>query len=405
MKEIASVKHPVEAGDGGGQNYDNVQIKLFGFRDEANRQLRERVEAALAVYPVPHEIIAVSEPNAIAAAGVTATPALQIDGYLATAGQMSSVDAVVSLLRDRHLRLSKLYRLRRIAVAVDISAAADNALRYAWQLAQQVGADLEVAYAIDSIFDGHTPSPSGFLSSYQKTMQQELDAFVQESMAKIGVRYEPGPYPPGAPGQPRSKDPVLLTKVVYGFPDAALEEYSRHVDLLILGATGRGVLRRRLFGSVSVEVSKNAHCPALFVPPGAEFRGLQNLLYAGNFESLHALSVRQALAFAQRFEGLVHFVHVGPVAEPSLEPERQLFEEIYRSTHPDQPFVFSKMVGDDVIEALYSYAFEHRIGMLVFVTHQRNFWEAFLHKSITREALLDAGLPVLVIHSDENSDK
>lgn len=405
MKEIVQAPHTAADCDGSCKGCDKIHLKLFGLRDEASRRLREHVEAALAVFPLSGKIIEVSEPNAIAAAGVTQLPALEIDGFMATADQIASVDALTGLIRDRRLHSSKLYHPRRLAVGVDISEASDGALQYAWKLAQALGADLEVVYAIDSIFDGHTPSPSGFLSSYQKTMQQELDAFVRESMSKIGVLYPSIAGSPGSPGMPRQKEPVLLTKVIYGFPDAALEEYSRQVDLMILGTTGRGALRQRLFGSVSVEVSVNAHCPVLFVPPGATFDGLKRVLYAGNFESLDALVIRQALAFAGRFEGQVHFVHVGPAGEPALEPERQLFEEIYRDAHPDRPFLFSKMIGDDVIETLYEYAFEHRIELMVFVTRQRGFWENFLHKSITRAAVRDAGMPMLVIHSDDDGNK
>ena len=397
---LAAAPHTLGC-DGGCKGCGKAHIKLMGHHDAASQLLRESVDAALAAFPMAHKIIEVSEPNAIAAAGVTATPALLLDGQLMVQGRVPSPEEMTEMFRDRYLHRSKLHRLKRIAVAVDISAGSDSALRFAWHIAQKVGADVEVVYAMDSIFDGHTPSASGFLSSYQHTMQLELDTFVRETMSKLGVQYDPPK--PGAPGQPLPQtSPALRSKVVYGFPDIALEECSKHVDLLVLGTTGRGALGQKLFGSVSTEVSQRAHCPVLLVPLDAEFGGLKNALYASNFDSLSTLRIQQAVSFARHFEGQIHFVHVGPGGEKGAELERKLFESCYRESHPDQPFLFSKMVSDDVTGALYEYAFYHRIELLVFVTHKRGFWENILHRSITHEAATSTDLPMLIIHSDDD---
>lgn len=402
LTTIAAPENTAAKCEGGCKGCGKAHIKLLGYQDAASQLMRESVEAALAEFPMPHKIIEVSEPNTIASTGATATPAMLLDGQLMVQGRVPSPAEMVEMFRDRYLRRSKLHRLRSIAVAVDLSAGADSALRFAWHIAQKTGAEVEVVYAMDSIFEGHRPSASGFLSSYQRTMQLELDAFVRETMTKLGVKYEAPT--PGAPDQPlpQQSQPSLRSKVVYGFPDVVLEECSKNVDLLVLGTTGRGGLGLKLFGSVSTEVSKRAHCPVLLVPADAEFRGLKNLLYASNFDSLSTLRVQQAVSFARHFEGQVHFVHVGPGGEKGAELERKLFETCYRDARPDQPFLFSKMLSDDVTGALYEYAFYHRIEMLVFVTHQRSFWENILHRSVTQEAAISTDLPMLVIHSDDD---
>ena len=63
------------------------------------------------------------------------------------------------------------------------------------------------------------------------------------------------------------------------------------------------------------------------------------------------------------------------------------------------------MFGDDVVEQLNEYALFNNIDLIILVTHQRSFWESILHKSITRKALLGAGLPLLVMHSDDDMAK
>ncbi len=380
-----------------------TMIKIFGEHDANTRHLRDNLTAALSNFPMNSRVVEVSEPNTIRADGISSTPALMLDGDLVVEGRVPTVEELTAIFQNRYLYKSKLYRLRTITVPVDISLPAENALIFAWQLAEKFGAKIEVIYAMDSIFEGGLPSASGFLSGYKKTVQAELDAFIQSALEKTGVTYAP---PIKTPPTPKNGDesatPKIKSNVLYGFPEEVIEEHSRKTDLVVMGTVGRGSVARNLFGSVSTEVSRNAHCPVLFVPEGMTYHGFHNVLYASNFDSLNALRVKQAVAFVQRLGGQIHFVHVGPAGEEGLDLERKLFEINFEHANPEHPFLFSKIVGEDVVEQLNEYAYQNRIDLMVFVTHQRGFWETMLHKSITRKALLGAGSPVLVMHSDDD---
>ena len=218
-----------------------------------------------------------------------------------------------------------LNSLKTISVPVDLSEVSANAMRFAWKMAQELNLNMEAVFAMDSIFEGTSPSASGFLSGYQVTMKNELDGFVSEVLNGIGIQYDPPSRIPGAPGtieHPQPK-PVISSKVIYGAPDLALTEYSRFADFMVMGTTGRGGVGKKIFGSVSIEVSKNCHCPVIFVPKEAEYRGFQQVLYASDFDSLDAQSVEKAVRFTEQFKGQIHFVHVGPGGENGLERMRQ----------------------------------------------------------------------------------
>ncbi len=401
MKEFASI--PSKSCAGSCRVCGKAHIKVYSYRDQQSQELHDRLNEALIAFPMAHKLIDVFEPGTIAGDGITSLPALVLDGVLVSEGQVPSVDELVQLFRNRYLLKSKLNRLKHIIVPVDMSTVSANALLFAWQIAKKTDAHLEVIFAMDSIFEGSKPSASGFLSGYNKTMQSELDTFIQQTMASDVVAYAPTTPQPGAPGQATEiKGPYVSSKVIYGFPDTAIQTYSERCDLIVMGTTGGGTVTHKLFGSVSMEVSKNALAPVLFIPPGLTYTGFPNMLYASNFESLDALQIQQAVSFARRFDSQIHFVHIGPPDEKGLAMERKLFEANYQESMPEKPFIFTKMVSEDIVDPLYEYAFYHRIGLLVFGTHHRSFWENFLHKSITREVLSSSSLPVLVIHSDSD---
>ncbi len=406
MKELAIIgQADTEVCAGQCQGCGKIHIKLFGAHNESSRLLERRVREALESIAMDAKVLEIADPIAIEANGISALPALMIEGKLVLQGVVPSVPEIALLMKNKDLLNSKLFHLRTISVAIDMSEVSANVLSFAWKIASRMESDLEIVYAMDSIFEGATPSASGFLSSYGKAMQSELDTFIAENMRINGVNYVPPAKFAGAPSElptSENKQPHISSKVIYGAPDVALREYSRHTDLLVMGATGRGGIGKKLFGSVSVEVSRGAHCPVLFVSKEAEFKGFENVLYASDFDSLNALSVQQTVSFAKRFDGQIHFVHVGPGGEPDLEAQRERFEASFGESGYRKPFIFSKMVSEDIVGALYEYAFYHRIDLFVFVTHHRAFWDNILHKSVTSEVLSTTDIPILVIHSDDD---
>ncbi len=378
-------------------------IQIYGGGDAKMQELRNNVALALAQFPVQGNVEEVSEYNQILAKGIEHPPALVLDGNIVSEGKVPSVEQIKEILRNRNLLRSKLYRLQRIMVAVDLSPASENALLFACRLAHMFDANLEVVYVMDSIFEGTRPSPSGFLSSYRKTMQDEVDAFVKKVTLASNVECIAESEQRVSDPEPGKNIPGLRTHIAFGFPEEVLGHLSTKADLLVMGTTGRGNLTRKLFGSVSIAVSKNALCPVLLVPPQTQMPRFDNILYASNFESLDPLTVKQTVAFARHFKGQLHFVHVGPAGESGDELEKRLFEVNYVYADPAMPFVFSKVVGDDVVGSLHEYAYEHRIDLFVFVTHQRSFWEELLHHSISKEMLLHTSSPVLIIHADADT--
>lgn len=406
MKAIASVSAAeIAPCTGNCQGCGKTHIKIFGAHDTKSRLLNARVRLALDAAEMDGKILEVADPMSVQAFGVRFLPALMIEGELVLQGFVPSVTEIARLMKNKDLFKSKLFQLRTLSVAVDMSDVSANALVFAWKIASRMECKLEIVYAMDSIFEGTVPSASGFLSGYSKTMHAELDTFITGTLATVGVKYEPATRFPGEPGEPSASKPPqpgITSKVIYGAPDVALAQYSRQTDLLVLGATGRGGLGKKLFGSVSIEVSRTSHSPVLFVSKEAEFRGFENVLYASDFDSLNPLSVQQTVSFARRFDAQMHFVHVGPGAEKDLEAQKERFEASFGDSGYNKPFIFSKMVSEDIVGALYEYAFYHRIELMVFVTHHRSFWDNILHKSVTNEVLATSDIPILVIHSDDD---
>jgi nucleotide-binding universal stress UspA family protein len=145
---------------------------------------------------------------------------------------------------------------RKIGCAIDGSDEAMAALHGAAALARELGAELEVIWA----FAPHmAPVDAHMLADLEVTARRQLDDAIEALPPEIPVGWVFV-----------ERDPVEL-----------IAEYSSDLDLLVMGSRGYGPLRAVLLGGVSGRVIRDAACPVIVVPRGAEVP-LEALLTAEN---------------------------------------------------------------------------------------------------------------------------
>lgn len=142
-----------------------------------------------------------------------------------------------------------------IVVAVDGSDPAHRAVQWAAAQAHLEGRALTLVHVTDR--EGELPMTLRTVSREDFTrvdhtwrashlLLTEASAFAETAWADVPVRS------------------VSAT----GGPRAVLRRLSESAHLLVLGSRGRGVVRSRLLGSVSVAVVKSAQCPVLVIRTG-----------------------------------------------------------------------------------------------------------------------------------------
>lgn len=378
-----------------GRPDDLIQIKLFGLHDVAAQAWRKDLDRALGLIVRPFTLREISEPNTIASYGVKALPALMVNDTLVFQGDAPGAEAMLRAIQDADLYRSKLYRLQRMTIPVDFSDHSANALRYGHALAEVCKtSDLEIVHVVDQVFKEAVGS-DGFYAKYRQSIEQELEEFIKTQLGDI-------PAPSMMPGETNTPTQKVSPIVDYGYPDIALIKRSTLSDMLVMSTTGKGALAAGLLGSVSATVLKKAHCPVLFVPPHTSFNGFKRILYASNFDSLQLGCIRQVSSFAAKMGGELFFAHVGtPDFDPS-DLEAKLFEVDYSFAAPERAFHYRQIYGDNIAETLFEYAFEQAIDLMVFVTHERPFWEQVIHSSVSLYALKNTEWPLLVLHSDDD---
>jgi nucleotide-binding universal stress UspA family protein len=145
--------------------------------------------------------------------------------------------------------------IKNVLVATDFSPVSDTALVYGRALARTFDATLHVLHVVDNLgarLSYADASLAGFAppelqAEIEQSARKSLDAFVTDTDRRE-----------------LRATPVLR---VNNSTAKEIAEYAKEasIDIIVIGATGRGAVDRMLMGSVADKVIRRAPCPVLTV--------------------------------------------------------------------------------------------------------------------------------------------
>jgi nucleotide-binding universal stress UspA family protein len=144
--------------------------------------------------------------------------------------------------------------IRKILVPTDFSAAADEALAQALELAKAFGAQLTLFHAYEPIIPAQLETGAYFTPQARDAIGAPARDRLAAAKADALARW-------------RVPDDALKTRFVLGAPSLRICEEAQRggYDLIVMGTRGRTGMKRVLMGSVAEHVLACACCPVLIV--------------------------------------------------------------------------------------------------------------------------------------------
>lgn len=142
-----------------------------------------------------------------------------------------------------------------VLLATDGSEPASTAMQHALDIAEQYGATLHALFVIDTNTSWLTVSKAE-VHDVLYDLGEDASRAVLDDVETAAA----------------DADVDLTREVVEGAPDDRIVEYAaaNDVDLIVVGTHGRRGIDRRLLGSVTERVIRNAATPVLTVKPRPE---------------------------------------------------------------------------------------------------------------------------------------
>ncbi len=282
--------------------------------------------------------------------------------------------------------------MKTILVPTDFSLNANKALNYAAELAKIAGAKIIVLHVTDlthASINENVILPENFDKEIIDSANKELDIHVAATASITGGQVE---------------------KQLYnGFVSDAVQQACKEnaVDIIIMGTLGNAGIREKLFGSITAKIISHVDVPVLAIPLMYEWEIPQNILLAvKEFKEDPALLI-PVLDIARLLKAPIHVsiftdedqAHAVDYLQNSRDLE--LFATHMQKANIDLQVQTAPLYGHQFEEAIVEYITKNHTGLLVMITHKRNFLESIFNRSLTKKMSYHTNIPLLSlpIHS------
>ncbi len=280
--------------------------------------------------------------------------------------------------------------MKTILVPTDLSVAADNAAKYAVQLAEIMRADVKLCNAItvptDSVFANAVVWPLENYDSLKESMDNELvdacNRLASEENENVGKHTFPRINSISKPGD--------VTEVVSEIVKA------EQIPLVVMGLSGAGALNRFFLGSNTEKMMECASFPLLLIPLGVSFKKIRKIAFATDFNQHDQETLHSVLSFARNFDAEVMIAHIADEVDAEHQKIVDGFlSDITCKANYDKIY-YRHVKSVDVEEGLKWICDQSFADMIVMSHGQHGFIDSFFSGSYTKKLARHVNIPLLV---------
>ncbi|MGY0036476.1 universal stress protein [Pedobacter sp. NJ-S-72] len=290
--------------------------------------------------------------------------------------------------------------MKKILIPTDFSVPAENAVRYAVQLAKMLEADVLLCNAIkvpaEAPMAAQVVWPLMDYATLKQEAASELDALVKKLCDPDNLE------------DTQKKCPRITyesnTGTVYDVVHSLVKE--REVDLVVMGMAGASGVIQFLLGSNSKDMIEKADFPVLFVPYSASFKNISKIVFATNFDSRELGPLKQLVNLASSLNAEITITHITDkeIDKSSRQQHKMdvfMSDVIEKINHPKK-IKYEKIWNIAVDNGLNWIISQEDIDMVAIVHHHHPVLRRIFKGSHTQKLSRQIEVPLLVFPPDES---
>ena len=186
----------------------------------------------------------------------------------------------------------------------------------------------------------------------------------------------------------------IKTRSIFGSPVDAIKKIHKESahEMVVMGTKGASGIDAVLFGSVASTVIRTTVVPVISVPSNYEFNGFNEIVFATDgVTDYKSKSLEPIQKLQAKFKSQVTVFSV------NKEGEDKGFMDMnvdIKNAH------YSTVESNDVATAVTSFCKEKNANLLVLLPKHTGFFDRLFHKSVSKELVEQAQLPILSLEND-----
>lgn len=284
--------------------------------------------------------------------------------------------------------------MKKILYPTDFSDTAENAFIFALQIADHLGASVITIHAFDRPDISDFNLPGVLREVYDSIDLEEFENYEDEIPVLRDIATDNGYY-----------HVPMVHVLEEGAPVSAILRTANKnkADLIVMGATGAGMMEAFFFGTISGKVMEEAHCPVIVVPTEAEFDGLiDHIGVATNCTTDDAALIEALKKFRDVMGSHLHIIHVDTSSNGEGAQKLKTFSEPWLQ---DKKMSFHCVANKDINDGLEQCFKEKQIDLLAMLSHRRTWFDEIFEKNRAKELSYQQSIPLMVYQLETMNTK
>ena len=196
--------------------------------------------------------------------------------------------------------------------------------------------------------------------------------------------------------------PEIQTHISEGNLGSSVKNFihENEIEMVVMGSKSSNNIEHLLMGSDTQSVINECERPILIIPKGITLNEIDKITYASDFNLEEMRSLNYLVQLAERLNFQLEIVHIQKFGEDKKSIERRESEFTELVNNFNYPHLSYRIVsGKDVFQRLTHYSKDNNSDILAMMHHQHNFFGRLIKKSVTKTAISNQNIPLLVIPS------
>ena len=357
-----------------------INITLFGKNSSVYEHLKSGLLKNADKSGLQINLTEVSDTDEFIRNNLKQIPAIQIEEQIIERKELG-IEMYLQDISKRILEIAKHTNTRDIIVPTDFSSASLNAITYVQRIIEKLSGHLTYLHVaepvlvptIDVLFVDHE------LLRDKSEQLKQIVADISSTAAETALVAKP----------------ELETRIGLPADEIVALSLEKADPFIVMATTGEMGYMKKLFGSVSISVTKRAKCPVLLIPDKAIYKEIERIVFCSDNVAFDSGLASQLVKFAQAFESDLHILHVlGKNSDYNPSAFLQALGRLY----PEDKIHYHEVVGTKKAESINSFCVNQDIDVIAMGKKKAGLFHELLSRSLTKRMAINSILPLLILH-------
>ncbi len=286
-------------------------------------------------------------------------------------------------------------KVEKILVPVDFSPVSFKSCLFAIDLAKRFNASITMFHvyylpSIDAVLVNESALYNLSISEQMNNIQKNAERKMNDLIEAINLQGDKGV--------------KVNFQFAKGFPDDEILSFvdKNRPDLIIMGNSARLGKSKKLYGSITSEVTENVKIPVIVIPDGHEGTSpekIHRVAYVSNFDKSDIRPVHKLLYLLSPFKVHLELIHLSERGSGlSTEEEYNRLIKVIEQEFKGANFHLTIISGRDTLLQLQEFIYEHGVDLLSIQAQKRSFFSRLFRTTLSDKLLFNSKIPFLIYH-------